>query len=207
MSDHITLIGNIVGDLEQRTTRGGGPVAAFRLAVGERRFDRERGEWTDGHTNYYAVSVFGELGAHALQSLRKGERVLLAGRLRLREWETETKRGVSADVVADAIGHDLRWGVSHFERTPKPSAGDDRAAEPAAGADAAWAVPGASPERHGATADPATDRAEAGRSATEGPVEAPTVSGGEPRSGLAVRRSGAVVGEPEALARREETPF
>ena len=122
MSDHITLVGNIVGELEQRSTRNGGPIAAFRLAVGERRLDRERGEWVDGHTNYYNASVFGDLGAHALTSLRKGQRVVLTGRLRLREWENESKRGVSADVTVDAIGHDLRWGTSTFERAGKPSA-------------------------------------------------------------------------------------
>lgn len=49
MSDHITLVGNIVGDIEQRATRAGGSVAAFRLAVGERRLDKERGEWVDAH--------------------------------------------------------------------------------------------------------------------------------------------------------------
>lgn len=150
MSDHITLVGNIVGDPEERATRGGDPIAAFRLAVSERRFDRERGQWVDGHTNYYAVSVFGELGRNALASLQKGERVFVAGRLRLREWETDAKRGVSADVTADAVGHDLRWGVSAFRRSTRredtPSAGagehDD---EPSSGGQDAWAVPGGSP--------------------------------------------------------------
>ena len=159
MSDHITLVGNIVGDIEQRATRAGGSVAAFRLAVGERRLDKERGEWVDAHTNYYSISVFGELGANALRSLRKGERVVLSGRLRLREWETETKRGVSADVVADAIGHDLRWGTTRLDRTPKPggqaeaapaSPADDSGSAGAARQDAAeesaWSVPGASRE-------------------------------------------------------------
>lgn len=149
MSDHITLVGNIVGDPEERATRTGEAIAAFRLAVSERRFDRERGQWVDGHTNYYAVSVFGELGRNALASLRKGERVIVAGRLRLREWETEAKRGVSADVTADAVGHDLRWGVSSFARggrshssSPRATS-DDSASE---GGDEAWAVPGAAPE-------------------------------------------------------------
>lgn len=153
MSDHITLVGNIVGDLEQRTTRGGGTVAAFRLAVGERRFDREKGEWVDAHTNFYAVSVFGELGAHALRSFQKGERVLLSGRLRLREWETETKRGVSADVVADAIGHDLRWGVSTFQRASKPQPADAEPTPRIATDGDGWAVPGASLEPDGGTSD------------------------------------------------------
>lgn len=158
MSDHITLVGNIVGDLEQRTTRGGGPVAAFRLAVGERRFDREKGEWVDGHTNFYAISVFGDLGAHALRSFQKGERVILSGRLRLREWETESKRGVSADVVADAIGHDLRWGVSVFQRAAKPQ----QTAEPAPRDErdgGGWTVPGAPLETPTLIADRGTEPA------------------------------------------------
>lgn len=147
MSDHITLVGNVVGDPEERATRGGDPIAAFRLAVSERRFDRERGQWIDGHTNYYAVSVFGELGRNTLASLHKGQRVIVAGRLRLREWETDAKRGVSADVTADAIGHDLRWGASTFRRTAR--SGETAASEtptPEPGADQdAWTVPGEAP--------------------------------------------------------------
>ncbi|MFJ4039026.1 single-stranded DNA-binding protein [Microbacterium sp. NPDC090007] len=152
MSDHISLVGNIVGELEQRSTRGGGPVAAFRLAVGERRFDRERSEWVDGHTSFYSVSAFGELGANALRSLRKGERVVLNGRLRLREWENETARGVSADVVAEAIGHDLRWGTTRFTRAARAgdegrdrsdSEASDPTAEPTTVGTDGWAVPGA----------------------------------------------------------------
>ncbi|WP_270352710.1 single-stranded DNA-binding protein [Microbacterium testaceum] len=157
MSDHISLVGNIVGELERRTTRDGGPVAAFRLAVGERRLDRERNEWVDGHTSFYAISAFGDLGANALRSLRKGERVVVTGRLRLREWENETTRGVSADVVADAIGHDLRWGTTRFVRAERPGDAASGPSEPAhedeseqartdpAGADG-WAVPGAGAE-------------------------------------------------------------
>ncbi|MCT2085081.1 single-stranded DNA-binding protein [Microbacterium enclense] len=164
MSDHITLVGNVVGDPEERATRGGDPIAAFRLAVSERRFDRDRGQWIDGHTNYYAVSVFGELGRNALESLHKGERVIVAGRLRLREWETDAKRGVSADVTADAVGHDLRWGVSTFRRSAKAGAtGTAHSDEPAAretpnGADA-WNVPGDTPADPRASADGIPDAA------------------------------------------------
>lgn len=185
MSDHITLVGNIVGDLEQRTTRDGGTVAAFRLAVGERRLDRERGEWVDAHTSFYAVSIFGELGAHALRSFQKGQRVIVDGRLRLREWETENRRGVSADVTAEAVGHDLRWGITHFTRTPKP--GSDAAtgaavvaaatavsteeapgSAPSSDADG-WALPGASE----APVHVETAEAAAGSPAQREPVETP----------------------------------
>jgi len=140
MSDHITLVGNIVGDPEERTTRGGDAIAAFRLAVSERRFDRERSQWVDGHTSYYAISVFGDLGKNTLASVRKGERVVVTGRLRLREWENETKRGVSADVTADAIGHDLRWGVTRFERTPRGDAVRAETATPSSTPSEGWAT-------------------------------------------------------------------
>ncbi|BAJ76273.1 single-stranded DNA-binding protein [Microbacterium testaceum StLB037] len=146
MSDHITLVGNIVGDPEARTTRGGDSIAAFRLAVSERRFDRERNQWVDGHTSYYAVSVFGELGKNALASVRKGERVVVTGRLRLREWENETKRGVSADVTAEAIGHDLRWGVTRFQRTPRGDTARAEVTDQAAASAEQWASPAASDE-------------------------------------------------------------
>lgn len=163
MSDHITLIGNVVGDPEERATRGGDPIAAFRLAVSERRFDRERGQWIDGHTNYYSVSVFGELGRNALASLHKGERVIVAGRLRLREWETEAKRGVSADITADAIGHDLRWGSSTFARNSRPQNGAAADDETVSAADRdAWAVPGEAPtDPRDGSAAPALDDAPA----------------------------------------------
>ncbi|KTS05309.1 single-stranded DNA-binding protein [Microbacterium testaceum] len=141
MSDHITLVGNIVGDPEERATRGGDSIAAFRLAVSERRFDRERGQWIDGHTSYYAVSAFGELGRNALASIRKGERVVVSGRLRLREWENETKRGVSADVTADAVGHDLRWGTTQFQRTPRGDTARSETAETPAPSNDEWTAP------------------------------------------------------------------
>ena len=146
MSDHITLVGNIVGDPEERATRGGDSIAAFRLAVSERRFDRERGQWIDGHTSYYAVSAFGELGRNALASIRKGERVVVSGRLRLREWENETKRGVSADVTADAVGHDLRWGTTQFQRTPRGETARSAADETPTVPNDEWAAPTAPSE-------------------------------------------------------------
>ncbi|KTR93026.1 hypothetical protein NS220_13540 [Microbacterium testaceum] len=164
MSDHITLVGNIVGDPEERATRGGDSIAAFRLAVSERRFDRERGQWVDGHTSYYAVSVFGDLGKNALASVHKGERVVVTGRLRLREWENETKRGVSADVTADAIGHDLRWGVTRFERTPR-DAPRAETADGTAGVTEEWAPPAETEDA--ASSAEATDAEVKGRAIAE----------------------------------------
>lgn len=82
----------------------------------------------EGATNWFGITAFRSLGEHAAQSLRKGDRVFVHGRLKFREWETPEKNGTSAEIEADALGHDLRWGVSRFE---KRSGGD--AARGAAG--------------------------------------------------------------------------
>lgn len=116
MSDTITITGNVATDPEKRETTAGVAVASFRLASKQRRFDRNTGMWVDGVTNWYSVSVFRRLGEHAYLSLRRGDRVVVTGRLRLREWEAGGKRGWSAEIEADALGHDLLWGTTVFTR-------------------------------------------------------------------------------------------
>ncbi|MFB8386642.1 single-stranded DNA-binding protein [Microbacterium sp. NPDC055910] len=113
----ITVAGNIATDPEQRSTAGGVPYTRFRIACGERRRDKTTGEWADAGTNWYTVSVFRSLGENAARSLRKGQRVLVSGRLRIRNWETAQNHGTEAEIDAEAIGHDLRWGTTTFEKT------------------------------------------------------------------------------------------
>ncbi|WP_344736399.1 single-stranded DNA-binding protein [Microbacterium awajiense] len=150
----ITLIGNVANEPEHRTTGSGATIASFRLACTSRYYDRAQNAWVDRETSFYAVSAFRGLGDHVLRSLHRGDRVVLAGRLQLRKWESGTTSGTAAEVEADAIGHDLRWGTSTFEK----------AARPAAAAATTWAVPG-----------------EAAAPSPDSPAEAPTpTSPGEP---------------------------
>lgn len=124
MSDTITLRGYVATDLRQNTTDNGLAVASFRMCTTERRYDRDTGGWQDGQTNWYAVSLFRQLATNAAFSIHKGDRVVVTGRLRLRQWVTEDGRsGTSADVDADTVGHDLMWGTASFRRTT--SAGSD----------------------------------------------------------------------------------
>ncbi len=116
MSDTITITGNVATEPEKRETTAGVAVTSFRLASKQRRFDRNTGTWVDGATNWYSVSVFRRLGEHAYLSLRRGDRIVVTGRLRLREWEAGGKRGWSAEIEADALGHDLLWGTTIFTR-------------------------------------------------------------------------------------------
>lgn len=144
MSDTITVTGNIATDPEHKVTQGGLSITTFRVASSQRRFDRQSERWVDSGTNWYTVSTYRGLADHAFQSLRKGDRVLLTGRLRVRQWENGTKQGTSVDVDAEAIGHDLLWGTTVFQRdAPGSTASSVRTA------DDAWAAPSASTEGSG----------------------------------------------------------
>lgn len=126
MLDHITVIGNIATVPERRTLPGGITIAKFRLATNHRRL--ENGEWVDGHTNWYAVTAFRRLAENALNSLERGHRVIVSGRFRLREWDTGEKRGIAAEIDADALGHDLLFGSTVFHRDPSTAPAADAGA-------------------------------------------------------------------------------
>lgn len=147
MSDTITVTGVVGTDPHQHVTGDGLVITSFRVASTRRFFDRAKGEWADGETNWYGVSAFRQLARNASLSIRKGERVIVQGRLRQRAWETATKSGTSVEIEADAIGHDLAWCVSTYARVqaPKSAAGDgDGTAEPGAESESSGATdPGA----------------------------------------------------------------
>lgn len=143
MSDTITITGNIATVPEHKRTQTGVPITTFRVASSQRRFDRATGGWIDGDTNWYSVSTFRGLAEHSFVSLHKGDRILVTGRLRLREWDTGAKKGTTAEIDADAIGHDLLWGTSTFRKgdTVAPAPADPVLAEAGQPAGDAWAPP------------------------------------------------------------------
>src|SRR5262245_41471670 len=110
MTDIITVTGVVGSDPHVHTTTQGLAIASFRLASTRRYFDRGKGTWEDGDTNWYTVSGFRQLAHNISASMRKGERVLVQGRLRLRAWESGDRSGTTVEIEADAIGHDLAWG-------------------------------------------------------------------------------------------------
>jgi single-strand DNA-binding protein len=121
----ISITGNVATDLRFVRSERGTPLASFRLASTERRYDRGRGEWTDGRTSFVTVVCWRSLAENAAASLRKGDPVVVFGRLRVVPWEREDGRaGTSVEVVAHAIGHDLSRGTSAFRRTRREPDGD-----------------------------------------------------------------------------------
>jgi single-strand DNA-binding protein len=140
--DTITITGNVATPPELKRTSSGVAITTFRVASGQRRYDREAGAWSDAGTNWYTVSAFRTLADHAYRSLQKGDRVILTGRLRLREWDNGTRRGTAIEIDAEAIGHDLLWGTTTFMKD-SPGAVADGADHAAQGSrDDAWAAPG-----------------------------------------------------------------
>lgn len=117
MTDTITLTGLVATTPRHIVTSEGLAITSFRLASNQRRFDRAKGAWIDGDTNWYTVTSFRQLGTHVASSVQKGERVIVTGRVRIREWESGEKNGTTIEIDADAVGHDLTWGRATFTRS------------------------------------------------------------------------------------------
>lgn len=117
MTDHISITGLIATEPRNIVTSEGLAICSFRVASPQRHFNRSQNTWIDGETNWYTVSAFRQLAEHAATSLHKGERIVVRGKLKLRQWERDEKTGLSAEIEADSLGHDLRWGSAQFTRT------------------------------------------------------------------------------------------
>ncbi|MFM1993779.1 MAG: hypothetical protein RL537_468 [Actinomycetota bacterium] len=117
MTEQVSVRGLIATTPRQVVTENGLTVISFRLASSYRKFDQESKTWITGETNWFTVSAFRKLASNAGASLAKGDRVIVQGRLRIRDWDNGERSGTSVEIDADAIGHDLTFGTSSFERT------------------------------------------------------------------------------------------
>ncbi|MGM1029903.1 MAG: single-stranded DNA-binding protein [Actinomycetota bacterium] len=125
--DVITVVGRLGGDPTLKSVRGD-RVAEFRLASKARRKDGET--WVDGHTNWFSVEAWGDFAAHVAASLRRGDLVVVLGKLKVEDWESGERRGTSVKIRADHIGPTLRAGAVTKDRRA-PEAEPVREAEPA----------------------------------------------------------------------------
>jgi len=130
MSDTVAVRGFVATEPRHLVTEGGVPITSFRLVTTRRRYNRQAASWEDGGNNWYTVSAFRRLAVGAADSIAKGDPVLVAGRLCLREWTGE-KQGLTVEIEADSIGHDLTWGRSAFTRAPGAAGPADPGAEAA----------------------------------------------------------------------------
>jgi single-strand DNA-binding protein len=126
MSDQVTVVGLVATTPRHLVTQDGLPITSFRLASSHRKFDRKENKWIDGETNWFTVTAFRQLAINSAGSVAKGDRVLVTGKLRVRDWDNGERAGTSVEIEADGLGHDMSWGSSVFTRTvlvrePEPS--------------------------------------------------------------------------------------
>ena len=117
MPDIITVTGVVATTPRHLVTSEGLPITSFRLASTQRRYDRGESRWVDGDTNWFGVTTFRQLATNVVGSVMKGQRVVVTGRLRVRDWSSGERTGTSIEIDADALGHDLSWGTAVFTRT------------------------------------------------------------------------------------------
>jgi single-strand DNA-binding protein len=121
--NHTTIVGNLVEDPELRFTNNGTAVANLRVAVTQRI--QQDGQWRDGETSFFRVNVWRGQAEHLADSLSKGDRVMVTGRLRQRTWETPEgdKRSVT-ELEADEVGASLKFATAKVERAASRGNGE-----------------------------------------------------------------------------------
>jgi single-strand DNA-binding protein len=141
----VTLVGNITRDPELRFTNTGQATASFGLAVNRRWQNRQTQEWEEA-TSFFDVVCWREMAENAAESLARGSRVIVTGRLEQRSWETaEGDKRSKVEVVADEVGPSIRWATAQVTKNERrgpaegggPTGGGGQPAGPSGGGNAA----------------------------------------------------------------------
>ena len=113
----ITAVGNLVGDPELRFTEAGLPVANFRVASTRRIFDKNAGEWVDGDTVFLGCAAWRSLGENVAESLVKGQRVVVTGILKVRDYENAAgQRGTAVELEVEEVAASLKYAVGRLTK-------------------------------------------------------------------------------------------
>lgn len=138
----ITVIGNLTSDPELRFTPSGSAVANFTIASTPRTFDRQSNEWKDGETLFLRASIWREAAENVAESLTKGMRVIVSGRLGARSYDTkEGEKRTVMELEVDEIGPSMRYATAKVNRSARGN-GEGAAGRNDSGA---WTPPGATP--------------------------------------------------------------
>lgn len=168
MQDIVSAVGVVGSDPTLMMVGNGLARLTFRLGSNQRRFNRDGNSWENGETNWYSVVAFRRLAENGAKSLSRGDRVVVTGRLKVNEWERDGRHGISVELLADGIGHDLMFGTTVYTKnsaaapgvSPAPvpigaAATPERAPDVSAVDADGWALPGG-PSGSSATAQATT---------------------------------------------------
>jgi single-strand DNA-binding protein len=144
----ITILGNLVDDPDLRFTPSGAAVANFRIASTPRTFDRQTNEWRDGDTLFMTCAVWRQAAENVAESLQRGMRVIVSGRLKARSYETrEGEKRTVFEIDVDEVGPSLRNATAKVTRASRSGGegGYNSGAASSGPANDPWAAPGGAP--------------------------------------------------------------
>ena len=113
---NITVVGNVVDEVANKPTTTGLSRVSFRVASTQRRRDRESGQWVDGHKFFVNVTFWREFAENVAASVRKGDPVIVSGRIFSRQYVRDESNHVAYELDPEAIGHDLARGTAAFTK-------------------------------------------------------------------------------------------
>jgi single-strand DNA-binding protein len=120
----ITVIGNLTADPELRFTQSGAAVANFTVASTPRTFDRQSGEWKDGEALFMRCNIWRQSAENVAESLTRGARVIVSGRLKQRSFETrEGEKRTVVELEVDEVGPSLRYATAKVNKVSRGSGG------------------------------------------------------------------------------------
>jgi single-strand DNA-binding protein len=158
----ITVVGNLVDDPELRFTPSGAAVANFRIASTPRTFDRQANEWKDGEALFLSCSVWRQAAENVAESLQRGMRVIVQGRLKQRSYETrEGEKRTVIELEVDEVGPALAFATAKVTRASRQgggggySGGGQQSRPQSGGGNDPWATP--APQQGGGQGAPAND--------------------------------------------------
>lgn len=128
----VTVVGNLVADPDLRYTPAGAAVASFTIASTPRTFDKDRNEWKDGEALFLRCNVWRTVAENVAESLDKGSRVIVTGRLKQRSYEAKGEKRTSFELDVDEIGPSLRYATAKVARMLRSGGG--ASVKPLAGA-------------------------------------------------------------------------
>ncbi len=141
---YVTVVGNLVDDPELRFTPSGAAVANFRIASTPRTFDRQTNEWKDGEALFLSCSVWRQAAENVAESLQRGMRVVVQGRLKARSYETrEGEKRTVFEIEVEEVGPSLKYATAKVTRAQRSSGGGGGGFS--GGGDDPWASQSAQP--------------------------------------------------------------
>jgi single-strand DNA-binding protein len=178
----ITVVGNLVDDPELRFTPSGAAVANFRIASTPRTFDRQSNEWKDGDALFLSCSVWRQAAENVAESLQRGMRVVVQGRLKSRTYETrEGEKRTVFEIEVEEVGPSLKYATAKVTKTTRSGGGGGYSGGgQQGGGDDPWATPApAGGGQQGGWSAPAGDQG-GGQGGQPDPWAAPGVGTDEP---------------------------